>query len=216
MASKRLHVLVLAFFLTAILFVEPVSGQSEMATESILRVPGGSGVVIKGELGPGEWSDAKSINIEVEPGWKVTILFKHDSRNLYFAFEGLVRDQDKRFPELLIDPQGTRSKTWRRGEWWLHSSFNLCEGNGDFNVYERRGVFQCSQEKTGWSANHFPLTAAGAMEIQISLAKLDLTPKKGTNFGLAIDLTDTQEHWTFWPTNAQLAHPNTWGKAVLE
>ncbi len=187
-----------------------------MATESILRVPGGSGVVINGELGPGEWSDAKSINIEVEPGWKVTILFKHDSRNLYFAFEGLVRGQDRRFPELLIDPQGTRSKTWRRGEWWLHSSFNLCEGNGDFNVYERRGVFQCSQEKTGWSANHFPLTAAAVMEMQISLAMLDLTPKKGTNFGLAIDLTDTQEHWTFWPTNAHLAHPNTWGKAVLE
>jgi hypothetical protein len=182
MASKRLHVLVLAFFLTAILFVEPVSGQSEMATESILRVPGGSGVVINGQLGPGEWSDAKSISIEVEPGWKVTILFKYDSRNLYFAFEGLVRDQDKRFPELLIDPQRMRSKTWRRGEWWLHSSFNLCEGNGDFNVYERRGVFQCSQEKTGWSANHFPLPAAAVMEMQISLAMLDLTPKKRHQF----------------------------------
>jgi len=192
MASKRLLVLGLVFFLTAILFVEPVSGQSEMATESILRVPGGSGVVINGELGPGEWSDAKSINIEVEPGWKMKILFKHDSRNLYFAFEGLVRGQDRRFPELLIDPQGTRSKTWRRGKWWPHSSFNLCEGNGDFNVYERRGVFQCSQEKTGWSANHFPLTAAGVMEIPISLAKLDLTPEKDTNFGLAIDLADTQ------------------------
>lgn len=121
-----------------------------------------------------------------------------------------------RFPELLLDPRERRSESWQPGEWWLHSSFNLCEGNGEYNVYDRSGVFQCAKTKPGWSANHFPLASGSAMEIRISLAKLGLSSASGTRFGASIDLTDTQKYWVFWPAGAQLARPSTWGEAIFK
>lgn len=154
--------------------------------------------------------------IEAAPGWRVRVLFKHDAMNLYFAFTHLTRGKEMRFPELLLDPGEQRSNAWQPGEWWLHSSFNLCEGNGEYNVYNRKGAFQCAKTKEGWSANHFPLTSRNVMEIQLSLAKLGLKSAHGTRLGLSIDLTDTQKSWRFWPADAQLAHPSTWGEAILQ
>ena len=172
--------------------------------------------MVGGRFVPGEWSDAASIFVKVAPGWRVRVLFKHDASNLYFAFIHLTRGKDMRFPELLLDPRGQRGDSWQQGEWWLHSSFNLCEGNGEYNLYNRNGVFACAKTKPGWSANHFPLAPGGVMEIQLSLAKLGLTSAHGAHLGFSMDLTDTQKNWTFWPAGAQLAHPKTWGKAILQ
>jgi hypothetical protein len=179
-------------------------------------VPVGRSITVDGKLAPGEWSDAASMSIEVSPGWRVRLLFKHDAANLYFAFIHLVRGKEMRFPELLLDPRQQRSDSWQPGEWWLHSSFNLCEGNGNYNVYNRNGIFQCAKTKDGWSANHFPLGPDGVMEIEVSLAKLGLKSAHGARLGFSIDLTDTQKNWVFWPVGAQLARPSTWGQAILQ
>ena len=181
-----------------------------------LEIPFGGPIQVDGKLSPGEWDDAGSMYIEVLPGWRVRLLYKHDARNLYFAFLNLERGHERRFPELLIDPQNLKTDSWQPSEWWLHSSYNLCEGNGEFNVYERNRVFQCAKEKRGWSANHFPLGRGDAMEVEVSFAKLGLPSADGTRFALAIDLTDTQANWAFWPAGAQLEHPRTWGEAVLQ
>lgn len=195
----------------------PVSlaGTLEPAAFRML-IPAGRPIVVDGKLTPGEWSDASSMFIEVAPGWRVRILGKHDASNLYFAFLHLTRGKEMRFPELLLDPRERRSDTWLPGVWWLHSSFNLCEGNGDFNVYERNGVFQCARTKPGWSANHFPLTSAGVMEMRISLGKLGVTSAPHMRLGFAIDLTDTRKNWVFWPSGAKLTRPSTWGEAILQ
>lgn len=179
-------------------------------------IPPGRPITVDGKLTPREWSDATSMIIKVAPGWRVHVLLKHDATNLYFAFIHLTRGKEMRFPELLLDAREQRSDSWRSGEWWLHSSFNLCEGNGAYNVYNRSGVFQCAKTKEAWSANHFPLAPGGVMEIQVSFAKLGLKSGKGTRFGFSIDLTDTQKNWVFWPSHSQLAHPGTWGEAVLQ
>lgn len=186
------------------------------AGSTTLLIPAGRSIMVDGRLVPGEWSDASSLSIQVAPGWRVRVLFKHDAANLYFTFVNLVRGDEMRFPELLLDPREQRSESWQRGEWWLHSSFNLCEGDGEYNVYDRNGAFQCAKTKPGWSANHFPLAAGGAMEIRISLAKLGLSSAPGTHFGASIDLTDTQKHWVLWPDGAQLARPSTWTEAILK
>jgi hypothetical protein len=179
-------------------------------------IPAGRPVIVDGKFASDEWSDARSMFIEVVPGWRVRVLFKHDAANLYFAFVHLMHEKEMRFPELLLDPREQRSNSWRRDEWWLHSSFNLCEGNGAYNVYNLNGAFQCAKTKEGWSANHFPLAPGGVMEIQVSLAKLGLKSAHGAHLGFSIDLTGTQKNWVFWPSGAQLAHPNTWGEAVLQ
>jgi hypothetical protein len=180
-----------------------------------LVIPAGRSITVDGKLAPGEWSDAGSMFIEVAPGWRVRVLFKHDEANLYFAFIHLTRGKEMRFPELLLDPREQHSDSWQPDEWWLHSSFNLCEGNGAYNLYTLNGVFQCAKTKQGWSANHFPL-AAGVMEIQVSVAKLRLKSAHGARLGFSFDLTDTQKNWVFWPAGAQLDRPSTWGEAVLQ
>jgi len=53
------------------------------------------------------------------------------------------------------------------------------------------------------------------MEIRIALSKLSPMPGPGKPFGLALDVTDTQAAWSFWPAGAALARPGSWGRAVL-
>jgi hypothetical protein len=153
------------------------------------------------------------VSITVAPGWIVQFRCSHDELELTCRIDNLKNGDALRFPELMVDPQDEKTGQWRKGQWWLHSSYNLCEGNGEFNVYNRDGVFQCAKEKPGWSANPFPLKDGEPMEIRVSLAKLGLVP--GRRFGLALDVTDTQSHWSFWPTDAKLASPATWAEAEL-
>jgi hypothetical protein len=157
--------------------------------------------------------DSVEVSITVTPSWVIRFDCNHDAQELVCRIYNLSNGDAKRFPELLVDAQNKRSTRWKKGQWWLHSSYNLCEGNGEFNLYKRDGVFQCSKQKSGWKANTFPLKENEPMEIHISLAKLRLVP--GRDFGLAFDVTDTQTRWNFWPEGAKLESPFTWSKARL-
>jgi hypothetical protein len=53
------------------------------------------------------------------------------------------------------------------------------------------------------------------MEIRIALSRLVPLPRARQLFGLALDVTDTQTAWAFWPLGAELARPSSWGGAVL-
>src|SRR2546425_2581510 len=90
--------------------------------------------------------------------------------------------EEEQYPELLFDPQNLKSTKWQTGQWWLHSSYNLCEGNGKFNVYTRNGTFQCAKRKRGWRSDHFPLRTMDVMTIQVALSKIGLAP--GRQFGV--------------------------------
>jgi hypothetical protein len=197
-------------------FLVPLTLALPAPAPAQINIPAGRPITVDGKLTRGEWTDAASMSIDVSSAWRVRVLFKHDAANLYFAFTNLTRGKDMRFPELLLDPREQRGDSWQPGEWWLHSSFNLCEGNGEYNVYNRRGVFLCAKTKEGWSANHFPLAPGGVMEIQVSLAKLGLKSARGARLGFSIDLTDTQKNWLLWPVGAQLNRPSTWGEAILQ
>jgi hypothetical protein len=151
--------------------------------------------------------------ITVSPGWIVRFRCNHDGQELICRIDNLKNGKAERFPEILVDSRNDRSERWQKGQWWLHASYNLCEGDGEFNVYNRDRVFQCAKQKPGWKANTFPLKQNEPMEIRISLKKLNLVP--GQRFGLAFDVTDTQSHWDFWPTTAILESPATWGHAEL-
>jgi len=153
------------------------------------------------------------VSITVSPGWIIRFQCNHDEQELICRIDNLKNGKAERFPEILVDSQNGRSERWQKGQWWLHASYNLCEGDGEFNVYNRDGVFQCAKQKPGWKANTFPLKQNEPMEIRISLKKLHLVP--GQRFGLAFDVTDTQSHWDFWPTTATLESPATWAQAEL-
>lgn len=188
---------------------------STAVAAQVLEIPRGTSATIDGALADGEWSDAGRLIMQLEDGREIPILYKHDGANFYFAFEKLGEDKQALFPELLIDPSNKKSSGWQSGQWWLHASFNDCEGNGAFNVYRVNGKFDCSKEKPGWWSNNYPLSPSQTIEIKVSFEKLGFDPAK-KKLGFALDLTNTQNLWAFWPQTAKLEQPRTWGEAQLK
>jgi hypothetical protein len=143
----------------------------------------------------------------VDKEWIVTVYAQHDGKNLYLAYTGLKHAGQERYPEVLLDPANVKTPSWSPGQWWLHASYNLCEGNGRPDDYA-----SCKPTQQGWTATRFPLQ--GASEFAISLDKIRLSP--GKPFGLAFDVTDTHGQWAFWPASAKLKVPMTWQVAQLQ
>ncbi len=185
----------------------------------IIKIPRGPAPNIDGVLSSSEWSDAASVTIQVEPTWEVKVFLKHDAENLYLAFQGVEHGGRRLFPEVMIDPELRRDKQWSAEQLWLHVSQNLCEGSGEYNVYERNGAFQCAHTKSGWEANN-PPGSADAIEVRVSFKKMGLPAPNERMIGLALDVTDAKgdakQLFRYWPESAEIARPITWGLAFLE
>jgi hypothetical protein len=190
--SIRIRYVQVAAFSASIAF-------NSAAKTSVVRIPRGPASV--------------TLTVPIEAGWIIKFRCHHDDRELTCAIANLKHGKEERYPELLIDPQNRRSSNWQPGQWWFHSSYNLCEGNGEFNAYVRNGILRCTKTKPGWRANHFPLSGDDVMTIHVSLKKIGLLP--GHRFGFALDATNTQSDWHFWPLGARLESPETWGVAEL-
>jgi hypothetical protein len=206
---------VAGFFLVGVSFQVPSSIQSDL-----IRIPSGSAIVVDGKISLNKWRDSKFVRLPVAKNWTIRVRFKHDAENIYFEFEGVKRGAERLFPEILIDPNNRKSEAWEPGEWWLHVSHNLCEGNGEPNVYTKNGVFQCGHTRPGWAGNNPPVAETDIVEVRVSFAKLGLNVKAGTRFGIAFDMTDAtgdeKQRWFFWPRGARLESPKSWGIAVLD
>lgn len=169
------------------------------------KFPFGKSVTVDGKIESKEWDKARKVSIKIEKEWKVKVAFKQDENNLYFRFSNLKIDEKKElYPEVLIDAKNSKTKTWEKNQWWFHTSYSNCEGDGVFNNYK-----SCKKgEKTGWNGNNFPLEIGGEVEISVSKSYLNL--KKNDTIGLAFDVTDTDKKWFFYPATAKLESPETW------
>jgi hypothetical protein len=190
------------------------------AQTSNIHIPKGHSATADGIISPREWDDAASTQIAIRPDWKVQVRFKHDDQNLYFAFEDVSHGTERMYPEIFLDPGNLRSAAWEKGQWWFHVSYNLCEGNGEPNVYRKNGVFLCAHQKDGWEANNPPNTNTRTVEARISFSKLALDMHPGVCFGLAVAVTDATgdklQRWFFWPPSANVNQPRSWKQAVLD
>jgi hypothetical protein len=185
-----------------------------------IRIPTGRAIAVDGFKSAAEWEDAYMTQFAVAPGWNVRVFAKHDAEYLYFDFEGVTHGDRRLFPEILLDPHNVKSPAWQKGQWWLHVSNNLCEGNGAPSVYEKNGKLQCTHRKAGWDGNNPPDAYTAIIEVKISFAKLGVPFSPGMKMGLAFDLTDANgkadQKTYFWPAGAKMDSPKTWGIAVLE
>lgn len=193
--------------------------QRELYT-SFFHIPRGKPVTVNGHIAFNEWHDAATIHITMSSTWKSTVGFKHDDKFLYFLFKGVKQGPERLFPEIVLDPKFRRTDAWEKGQWWFHVSGNLCEGDGEPNVYNRAGIFQCSHQKPGWDGNNPPLPDTNVIEIKISFMKVGIDPKRDRKIGVALGLTnatgDEKQKWYFSPPSATVERPATWGVAVLE
>lgn len=88
----------------------------------VIDIPSGRAPVVDGMISPGEWDDAATVEIMVEPGWNVPIRGKHDGHARYVAFANLKPGETERYPEVLLAVRGTRDGAWTPNDWWLHAS----------------------------------------------------------------------------------------------
>lgn len=174
----------------------------------------GSTPAIDGVFSSGEWRDAKSIQISVEPGWTVQVFLKHDNSNLLIAFTNLVNNRRNRYPELLLDVTNSKTASWNPDYWWFHASYNDCEGKGEYGVYTFGAKGSCQKDHSDWMANNFPLSPQGSIEMKIPYAKIGLVPSNGQTIGIACDVTDAISKWHYWPTTARIENPSTWAIAT--
>ena len=185
-----------------------------------IHIPTGVAIAVDGVKSAGEWDNAAMMQFAVAPGWNVRVFAKHDAQYIYFDFEGVTHPGVRLFPEILVDPRNTKSVAWQKGQWWLHASNNLCEGNGAPSVYESKGKSLCTHSKPGWDANNPPEAGTEIVEVKISFAKLGVAYSPGMKIGLVFDMTDAtgkaDQKRYYWPTSAKIDSPKTWGVAVLE
>lgn len=183
-----------------------------------LRIPRGKAVNVDGKVATGEWDGAESVQIAVGPDWKIQVRFKHDNENLYFLFEGVRHGSRRLFPEIFIDPRNLKSTGWEKGRWWLHVSYNLCEGDGKPNVYTKAGVFQCAHQKSGWDGNNQPEAETQDPEIRVSFSNIRIMPTSEFRLGLALAVTDAtgdaHQKCFSWPPKADIKVPRTWGEGL--
>jgi hypothetical protein len=193
---------------------------SASANSSEFHIPNGVAIAVDGVKSAGEWDDAAMTQLAVVPGWNVRVFAKHDAQYIYFDFEGVTHGERRLFPEILVDPRNTKSVAWQKGQWWLHVSHNLCEGNGEPNVYEKKGKSLCAHRKPGWDGNNPPGAGTEIMEVKISFAKVGVAYSPGMKIGLALDVADAtgkpEQKTYYWPASAKTDSPKTWGVVVLE
>jgi len=189
--------------------------ESKAAPAPMLAIPAGAPARIDGSIKPGEWADADTLTIAVDPEWTVPVLVKHDGLTLYVAFSNLVRSSKERYPEILFDVAGDRTVEWRNDDWWLHASYRDCHARGRFDDYD-----SCGKVGSEWSANNFPLKA-GIVEFRVDLTALGVRPDSssaGPALGIAFDVMDGMKDGRVsacWPPNAQVMVPASWARARL-
>jgi hypothetical protein len=185
-----------------------------------IHIRRGRAIVVDCVKSAGEWDDASMGQFSVAPGCNVRVFAKHDAQFLYFDFGAGTHAGSRLFPEILLDPRNTKSVAWPKGQWWLHVSSDLCQGNGAPNVYEKNGKVQCAQRELGWDGNNPPDDHTELVEVKISFAKLGLEYAPEMKIGLALDVTDAigkaEQKASFWPAGAKINSPKTWGLAVVE
>jgi hypothetical protein len=166
-----------------------------------------------GVMANGEWTKASRIAIATSGNDSVSVYYKHDLSNMYFAFTGKLESANALFPEILFDPQLTRTHSWENGQWWFHVSATDCEHNGGYGVYNN-----CQGVQPDWiGVNNFTQGApyTDTVEIGIPFSKIGFNPVTQNEMGIAFVVTNTATIFNLWPLVADRQMPKTWSTATV-
>jgi hypothetical protein len=175
-------------------------------------IPFATSATIDGMESPLEWSTASKRTIQQAPGRTTTVSMQHDGSTLFVRFEGNLASSIIRFPEVLIDVNNDKSTSWDSNDWWFHVSATDCESNGTPADYSN-----CEAVRPTWKAEP-NMSMSGqtidTIEIAIPFNLIGVT-KLPHHLGLALEVTNTATEWEYWPVDAQIANPSSWGEALL-
>jgi len=196
--------LFVVFLYTGMIYSQQNQLQLEKSTNSPL---------MDGVINEKEWNGAKKITLERDSDWNIDVLVSYDDHYLYVAFAHLTgTDQTRLNAEVLIQTDMDTS-LWDEQAYWFHSSYGNCYAIGEYYIWEH-----CSMNQTTWKANTYPFkNGNNNIEFKISFAALQMeAPKAGTKLKVAFKLSGADEIHTYWPINASIESPNSWGVLLFE
>ncbi|MBM2816832.1 MAG: hypothetical protein HW421_3594 [Ignavibacteria bacterium] len=184
-------------------------GLNSLSALDTIKLNYGSTPKIDGVITAGEWSDAAKVQITSAGNKIINIYYKHDGKNLLFAYLDNLGSAKYRFPEILLDIKNDKSKGWMNDDWWFHVSSTNCVSNGSHSNYSN-----CRTVQPDWEANNFNIKLPDTVEIKIPFSKVGFDTAKKT-IGIAFDVTNTSNAWEFWPPNTYINSPETWAVGML-
>lgn len=182
----------------------------------IIEIPFGNSVVINGEIEPLEWVDSDTIILNGSSSNEVSVIYKHDSKNIFFAFLGNLQSNN-RMPEILFDIDDDKNSSWKSDDWWFHVSATDCEYQGEYGNYQN-----CQLKRPNWLAEPNmmpgpnPSSFVDTIEIAIPFSTLNIDINTIGTIGISVCVTNLFSSWSHWPENSNRNIPETWGSASFE
>jgi len=203
MKSNFITLLLIVFLVNGIVY-----GQQNQLHVNLSQVA----PLIDGVIGKEEWVDAKKFQLLRTAEWKIDVLVKYDNEFIYVAFRNLTYPQMTRInSEILVQTKVDKNE-WDDNCYWFHSSYSNCSSQGEYYNWDF-----CSNNSSGWKANTFPFkNGNNNMEFKISFSKLQLeSPVAGMKLKVAFKLSDADELHTYWPKEANIKYPKSWGELIF-
>ncbi|WP_455391627.1 hypothetical protein [[Eubacterium] cellulosolvens] len=199
--GKSLLVLLLGTVVLLSLFIGNLAGVMEYPRHSgdSIDVMYGSDVVIDAVISENEWSDANTIQRNID-GKTWTVYYKESGENLYIAYDY----PGENMVDILIDVNHNGGSAPQTDDLFFHSSLADWEKFGT-------GYDWCDDyiDPNGWEVavdnNYYQ------REFRISYDKLGIISGLDKTLGICFDISVTSlPGTTFWPTAGNLNSPNTW------
>jgi len=187
--------------------------QVEFVNGPVTNLKFGVPVNIDGTITNSEWGDADSIEIYNPTTQPIKIYYKHDGTNFLAAFIlHNIEVNEYKIPEVLFDTHNDKSTSWLLDDWWFHISAQDCEGQGEYDVWN-----DCSIVQPDWfGIPNFGFGTAppiDTIELLIPWEKLNL--QTGDTIGFAFNFWISDELRLYWPNNATIESPATWGTVII-
>ncbi len=195
--------------------LEPLPACPSLAGE-VLQIPHGASVLVDGELSSGEWDDAEVRNLGIAGVIDVTVRIKHDGANLLAAYEySFLADENLCFPEMLIDVGMDMAESWAPDDWWFHVSGSDCEAHGTYDVWG-----DCAIVQPDWlGVPNFAMVpeppVLDTFEVSIPFSKIGVAAGDSVGLAFRIEYFSVTQEYAYWPSDAAVATPSTWGAAAL-
>ena len=188
-----------------------LTGLCHAQHDAVALVESDKAPTIDGVIDVVEWAKAIELTIHRAEGHNITVLVTYDAQNLYVAFQNLLTpDQVRLNTEVLVHTQ-MEDLSWNAHSFWFHASYGNCAATGQYYYWE-----DCTNQPIGWMANTFPFQDGhDNIEFKISFSKLNISPTQGHQLKIAFKVSDPLEQHAYWPEQASIADPTTWGTVTF-
>jgi len=168
---------------------------------------------LDGDLTPGEYADADSLNFDTAGG-QATVYFKHDGHNLYLAFD-LPNTDFASGMQVYLDTNYDQANTPQTDDYRFMVQCDPPADPADFGENQGTGAgWSAWSPSDGWSGAYQVLQSRWQVEFEISYMKLGVSAGTDQTIGIAFCNVGTSTGDYYWPATSDGLDPSSWGSAA--